>query len=167
MLKNMDYRQVFIPEIRWSYKTIAVLLFLAVMPNVLGYFSFSTPFGFNIHLFQYLIFLAALLYGPAGGGISGAAGSIYPAFALHNPYIIIGNMILGIFVGLFSKKTSIFLAVLAAYAIQLPFLWITDVYLAGMPVNIVQVVVFVLLIENILSAAAAKLTYKKAKELIA
>ena len=123
-------------------------------------------FGVRVHFFQYLIFLAAIIYGPAGGFISGAVGSIYTSFALNNPYIMIGNIILGTVFGVLIRlKWNIILAVLTSYLIQLPWLYLTDVYLVHMPVKVVQGVIIALLFSNILWAVVAKLSYKKIRNL--
>ncbi len=157
------YKNIFGIEFNW--KNAMLLIFLAALPNVVGLFH-TTIFGIRIHFFQYLIFLAAMIYGPAGGAMAGAFGSIHTAIALHNPYIVIGNIILGVFVGLFYKRINIVLAVLLAYAIQLPWLWMTDIYLAGMPVNVVNGVVLGLLVSNTIMAFIAWGTAKKIKQLV-
>lgn len=133
------------------------------MPNFLGLFSFQTPFGFRIHFFQYLIFLVAATYGPIGAAAVGAIGSVYTAVALHNPYVIIGNVILGFFAGLLVKRTSV-VAAMAAYLIQLPWLWISDVYLAGMPIPAVKVAIVSLFVSNLLLAGLAQLTSRPFRE---
>lgn len=148
-----------------NFRSIVPLLLLAVVPNFLGLFSFQTQFGFRIHFFQYLIFIVAATYGPIGAAAVGAIGSVYTAVALHNPYLIIGNVILGFFAGLFVKRTaSIVVAAMAAYLIQLPWLWISDVYLAGMPHPAVKVAVVSLLVSNLLLAGLAQLTSRPFKE---
>jgi hypothetical protein len=108
-----------------------------------------------------------MIYGPIGGLISGTIGSIYTAFALNNPYLIIGNIILGTLFGLFIRlKWNVILAVLTAYIIQLPWLLYTDIYLINMPVNIVKGIVIALFVSNILWAAIAGLTWKKVKSIV-
>ena len=108
-----------------------------------------------------------MIYGPIGGLISGAIGSIYTSIALNNPYLIVGNIILGTLFGLFIRlKWNIILAALTAYIIQLPWLLYTDIYLLNMPINIVKGIVIALLISNILWAIVAGLTWKKVKILI-
>ncbi len=150
-------------NIKWTWKTITLLTFLAIFPNILGLFH-TTLFGVRLHFFQYLIFLAAIIYGPAGGLISATFGSLYTAIALNNPYIIIGNIILGTLFGLFVRlKWNIIIAVLTAYLIQLPWLWITDVYFIGMPVNVVNKVVVGLFVSNIIWAIAAGWSYRRIK----
>jgi len=157
------YKNIFGFDIKWTWKTISLLAFLAIFPNILGLYH-TTLFGVRIHFFQYLIFLAALIYGPTGGLISGTAGSLYTAIALNNPYIIIGNIILGTLFGLFVRlKWNLIIAVLTAYLIQLPWLWFTDIYLIGMPVNVVKGIVIALFVSNILWAAVAGISYKKIK----
>lgn len=153
-------------NIKWTWKTIILLSFLAIFPNILGLYS-TTIFGVRIHFFQYLIFLAALIYGPAGGLISGAFGSLYTAIALHNPYVIMGNIILGTLFGLFVRlKWNLIIAAITAYLIQMPWLWVTDIYLANMPMKVVKGIVVALFFSDILWAAVAGLTYKKMKRAI-
>ena len=163
-----EYKAIFGTGVKFTYKSILLLGFLALFPNILGAIVIDTGLGFKLHLFQYLIFLAALLYGPFGGLVAGAFGSVYTAIALNNPYIVIGNMILGFFVGYFVKnrKLPVLPAVLLAYSIQLPWLWFTDIYLAAMPLNAVEMVVWALLFGNILWAILAGLTYKRIGKLI-
>jgi len=158
-----SYKNIF--GIRFNWKNLSFLVFLMVFPNILGLFHLNI-LDVRIHFFQYLIFLAAMIYGPVGGAFTGAAGSIYTAVALNNPYILIGNIILGVFVGLFYKKMNVILAVLLAYSIQLPWLWFSDIYLAGMPVNLVKGIVIGLFISNIVMALIAMATAKKIKALI-
>ncbi|MBW2974449.1 hypothetical protein KY366_01910 [Candidatus Woesearchaeota archaeon] len=149
------YKDIFDFNVRWTWKTITLLAFLAVFPNVLGLVH-TTVFGVRVHFFQYLIFLAAIIYGPAGGMVSGAFGSVYTAAALGNPYVIIGNVILGgVFGVLIRLKWHVISAVLTAYLIQMPWLWVTDVYLAGMPVKVVNGIVIALLISDVLWAVVA------------
>ena len=81
----------------------------------------STPWGFKIHYFQLAIFIAALVYGPRGGMLSGLVGSIYSAIAVGNTYIVASNAILGFFVGLFARRgIHTIPAVVLPYFIQLP-----------------------------------------------
>ena len=166
MISIYNYRNILNFNIKWTWKTISILAFLAIFPNVLGLFH-TTIAGVRIHFFQYLIFLAALIYGPIGGIISGAFGSIFTSIALNNPYIIIGNIILGTLFGIFIRlKWNIIIAALTAYLIQMPWLYVTDVYLAHMPVNIVKGIIIALFFSNILWAAIAGLTYKRIKRII-
>ena len=99
----MQYKNIFGFDV--NYKSITMLIVLALLPNFLGMLNLPTVLGFKIHTFQYVVFIAAALYGPVGGALSGGIGSIYTAFALGNPYIAIGNMILGFFVGFLLKNS--------------------------------------------------------------
>ncbi len=163
----MEYKNILDFNIKWTWKTISLLSFLAVFPNILGLFH-TTMFGVRIHFFQYLIFLAAIIYGPIGGLISGGFGSVWTAVALDNPYIIVGNMLLGSLFGLFVRlKWNIILAVVTAYLIQLPWLWVTDIYLVNMPVNVVKGIVVALFFSDILWAVVASWSSKYVEGLIA
>lgn len=159
-------KNIFNFNINWNPKTISLLTFLAIFPNILGLLNI-TLFGVKIHFFQYLIFLAAMLYGPKGGLISAGFGSLYTAILLNNPYIIIGNMLLGFITGfLIRLKWNIILAALTAYLIQLPWLIITDIYLAHMPISIVKGIIIALFISNLLWAIVAKTTVRYIVNLI-
>ena len=113
------------------------------------------------------MFLGGIIYGPVGGMVAGGVGSVWTAVGLGNPYIIVGNIILGFFVGYFVRlRWNIIMAVLVAYLIQLPWLWLTDVYLAGMPVNVVKGVVIGLFISNVIWAGAAGWSSRYVKRLV-
>jgi len=162
----MEYKNIFGFRNEWNWKTISLFCFLAVFPNILGLVHIDV-FGFRIHFFQYLVFLAAIVYGPVGGAVSGAFGSVYTATMLHNPYIIAGNIFLGFLVGLFVRhKFHIVLAAILAYLAQMPWLWYSDIYLAGMPVAVVQKIVVALLVSDVIMALAAGYSYKPVKALI-
>jgi uncharacterized membrane protein len=156
---NDFYRSAF--GVRFSLRSVSMLAFLAALPNLLGAIVMPTPLGFHFHLFQIGIFLAALLYGQWGGAVSGAFGSIFTAIALNNPFIIAGNIILGFFTGLFLKRVNIITAAMLAYAVQLPWLWYTDIFLAGMKAGAVKAVMWALLFSNLVWAAVAFLAGKK------
>jgi len=157
------YESIF--GLRLSHKSLLLLAFLALLPNALGMVVLQTPWGFNFHFFQIAIFLAALLYGKWGGALSGAAGSVYAAVALGNPFIIGGNVILGFFAGMFAKKGNALVAAMAAFAIQLPWLYFTDLAV-GMPELAVRGVMAALFFSNIAWAAAAGLVFKRIRAVI-
>ncbi|MBU0627755.1 MAG: hypothetical protein KKC75_01075 [Nanoarchaeota archaeon] len=160
------YRDILNFNIKWSYRSIITLALLAILPNWIGMYN-TTIFGFKIHFFQYLIFTAAMVYGPVGGIISGAFGSVWTAINMHNPYILIGNMLLGFLVGVFIRlKWNVILAVLTAYIIQMPWLWLTDVYLAGMPVKAVNMIVVALLFSDLIMGVLAGLSTKHLKKIL-
>ncbi|MFH2027920.1 MAG: hypothetical protein ABIJ08_02165 [Nanoarchaeota archaeon] len=163
----MQYKNIFNLNNEITWKSMTMLFFLAIMPNFLGMINIETQWGFKIHFFQYLIFLAAVIYGPTGGLISGAFGSFYTSITMNNPYIAIGNMILGLFVGLLVRlRWNMILAVLTAYLIQLPWLYYSDIYLAHMPFNVVIGVIIALSISNTIWAIMTRITYKQVKRLI-
>ena len=160
----MEYVNKFSFNIEWNYKTITMFLFLLLLPNLLGTINLGTIFGFKIHFFQLAVFIAALIYGPKGGFLSGLVGSIYSAFIMHNPYLVIGNAILGFFVGLFVRyKMHTIIAVLLAYVIQLPWLIITDYYIVNLPWGFIWRLMIALLISNLLWATIAHYTIKPIK----
>lgn len=151
----MDYKNIFLPEIKWDSKNIGLFISLLVLPNVLGMINLSTGFGFNMHFFQVAIFIAAFIYGPKGGLLSGLFGSAYSAIAMSNPYIIIGNAILGLCVGLFAQRFGAITSVALAYVVQLPWLLATDYYLVHMPTQVLALLVVSLAISNLIWAIVA------------
>lgn len=160
-----NYRNIF--SIEFNLKTITILTVLAILPNLLGMINMPTVFGFKIHTFQYVVFIAAALYGPIGGGISGGIGSMFSALALSNPYIIIGNIILGVVAGfMFKKGLNMIQAGMTAYAIQMPWLYVSDVYFVGMPHKIVVSIIVALLISDLVWSIAAHYTYKRINALV-
>jgi hypothetical protein len=155
----MEQKNIFLIETNW--KSLMLLMTLAVLPNLLGMINISTVFGFKIHTFQIAVFLAAAIYGPIGGLISGGLGSMFSAFAMGNPYIIIGNIILGFMAGLFVRKGfHLVIAAFFAYLVQMPWLYLTDIFLVGMPVAIVVKIMIALLVTDIIWAAVAQYVRK-------
>jgi hypothetical protein len=143
-------------EVRWNEKTIGVLIGLALIPNLLGMINLATPWGFKIHVFQAAIFLAALLLGRWAGLIAGLGGSVYVAAALSNPFILFGNALLGFFTGHFTEKGfRPVVAVMLAFAIQLPWLVVTDHLFMGLSWSFIGALVLSLAVSNLVWAVAA------------
>jgi hypothetical protein len=160
----MQYKNLFHNELNW--KSVSMLIILAVLPNMLGMLNITLPYG-KFHFFQFSILLAAAVFGPWGGLISGAFGSIYSAAVMHNPYIVIGNMILGFFAGyFFLKGMDILKATLLAFTIQLPWLFATDIYLVNMPVKVVIFIAVSLLVSNAIWAMLVQRAYKPVQSII-
>jgi hypothetical protein len=97
-------------------------------------------------------------------GIAGFLGPISMAYRLSpiNLYILLGNAILGFFTGFFFTHLKEIkgrpavpqvISVLAAYIIQAPYNYATDVYLMPLPSQVVLTIILPkLLLENIISA---------------
>jgi len=161
----MEYANKLSFDVEWNYKTIGLFIFLLALPNLLGAINIGTIWGFKLHFFQIAVFIAALVYGPTGGMLSGLVGSVYSAVVMHNPYIAVGNAILGFFAGFFVRyKMHTIIAVMLAYAIQLPWLVLTDYYLVNLPFGFIWKLVIALLISNIIWATAAHYTAKPIKK---
>lgn len=119
---------------QYPLRTLTLMSVLAILPNLLGMVNVSIPGGGHFHFFQLAIFLAAARYGVWGGVISGGFGSLLSASQMHNPWLIIGNMILGGVTGyLVERQWSLPLAALAGFAVQLPWLWFSDFVLMHLP----------------------------------
>ena len=164
---SMEYKNIFGFNINWNTKSISMFIVLLGIPNMLGMLNISTPFGFKIHFFQAAIILAALIYGPIGGLMSGITGSMFSAILMNNPYIIIGNAILGFFTGIFLRYgVKTIYAVLFAYLIQLPWLVLTDYYLVHLPWPFIQALIIALLISNTVWALVAHHSHKPLRRFI-
>ena len=124
-------------------------------------------FQIHVHVYQTGIFMIGFLFGPLYGALAGAVISSYNAlFVLHNPWVIGGNALLGLSAAFLYKRMRPLEAVLAAYALQLPYLFVTDVYFAGMPISAVGLVSIALLASNLLSGMVAwKITNAIANEI--
>jgi uncharacterized membrane protein len=134
---------------KWNTRTVSAFILLMVLPNMLGMLNIATPWGFKWHLFPAAIFAAAALFGPVGGLMSGLAGSAYSALIMSNPYLLVGNALLGLFAGLFMRKgVPTVLAVWLAFAVELPWLIVSDYYLVHLPASFIQTLVMGLFISN-------------------
>jgi uncharacterized membrane protein len=145
--------------VKINEKNITTLLFLVMLPNLLGALQLSTPWGFKIHFFQYAIFLAAFTFGPIGGLLSGSVGSLYAAYLMSNPYILIGNALLGLATGYFVRRGHSYLfSALLGFAVQIPWIVITDCFLMYLPASFVGGLLFTLAITNALWAVLARMS---------
>jgi len=140
----------------WNRKTVGVALLLVFLPNILSMVNLTTTGELKIHTFQVAIFLAASLLGPLGGLLSGLIGSLFSALTLSNPYLMIGNAILGFFTGWFLRRgiRPVF-AVWMAFCFQLLWLIPADYFLAGLSLSFIQNLVLMLFLSNTLWAAVA------------
>ena len=142
--------------VKINEKSIATLMLLMLLPNLVGVLHLSTPWGFKIHFFQYAIFLAAFTFGPIGGLLSGFAGSLYAAYLMTNPYILVGNALLGLFTGYFFRRGHTYLvSALLGFGIQIPWLVATDYFLMNLPASFIGGLLFALTLTNVLWAVLA------------
>lgn len=150
------------PNRSLTSKLIAFIAVMCAVANVLGFFTI--PIGITeIHLMQLPIILTGMALGPCSGGLVGFIGAAVMAFRLHppNPYILLGNAILGFMTGAFYsrlRKTRVrqiipqVISVLGAYFVQFPYVYVTDVYLMFIPSHIVLMLILPkLLIEDVIS----------------
>jgi uncharacterized membrane protein len=140
---------------------VAFVAAMSALSNVLAFLVIPTGMV-TLHLIQLPIVFAGLAAGSLAGGLVGFFGAFVMALTLAkpNPYIIVGNAILGFLTGLFYSRMRRFsrrivvpqiASVLSACALQLPYVYVTDVYLMGMPHAIVMGIIGVLLIEDLIS----------------
>ena len=169
MKNQMPFANVFLGREEFlevnSWKRVFASMFIAVVGFALTFFVVHA-FGLRFHFFQYSIILNALMFGPFAGLVTGALVSSYNAlFIVHNPFIIGGNALLGLLVALFAKRLKPFFAVLAAYAIQVPYLLVTDLAV-GMKLGFVLSIIVVLALENAVCAVLAGKSKNPLKKLL-
>ena len=141
-------------------KSIAILFVLALAGKLCNEINMPVLFGVKVHVFQYFILLAAFNFGPLGGAAVGAASCWITAMALGNPYIIIGNALLGFVAGFMFRKTEkIALSVVIAFLCQVVWILLSDILFMNMPAGRVGMIILSLLIFDILWTACAGLTY--------
>ena len=135
---------------RWS--ALAALGALAVGLTFLVF-----PFEqWELHFFQAAVFASAFLFGPLAGFAVGAVSSAYTGlYVIYNPWIIGGNAILGLAAAYFYTRMHPVKAALAAYAVQLPYLLVTDIYLASTPISFEAGLAVTLLAECIICGFVA------------
>ena len=126
---------------------------LVLLPCLLSLINVTFAGNWKIHFFPAAIFLAALSFGPAGGLIAGVTGSLYSAVFLGNPYLLVGNALLGFLTGVFFKKTGRMVpAAMLAFACQLPWLILSDYYFVHLSAGFIANLVIVLCLGNLLWA---------------
>jgi uncharacterized membrane protein len=132
--------------------------FLVIAPCLFSLININFAQSWKLHFFPAAIILAAIAFGAKGGMIAGISGSLYSAIFLGNPYIIVGNALFGLLTGVFYKKSDkIISSVLLAYTCELPWLVLSDYYLARLPADFIARLVVVLLLANLLWASLINL----------
>ena len=141
---------------------VAFVAAMSALSNALGLLVIPTGLV-TLHLAQLLVVFSGLAAGSVAGGLVGFFGTFVMAFTLArpNPYVIGGNAILGFLTGFFylrikgmSNRLILphMISVALAYVVQFPYVYVTDVYLMGMPNLVVVGILSVLFIEDLISA---------------
>jgi hypothetical protein len=116
----------------------------------------TVPFllGTGIHLFQVGIILAGVAGGPVSGFVTGSIGGLYMAIVRSDPTIAIGNGLLGLCTGIFSRKLRPVFAGLAAWVlIQAPWIYLTGTLILQVPAVTMQLVLVLVTLENLICAS--------------
>ncbi len=136
-----------------SLKTLAFTALVSGLAVSISLLTIPFIFGVNIHLFQAAIFIAAVAGGPLPGLTAGLFGGFYMASVRGDIAIIIGNGLLGLTAGLFARRFRPLVACLLAwFLIQLPWIFVIDVYLYRFPLVVVETILILLTVEDIISA---------------
>jgi hypothetical protein len=150
-----------------SRKVISALALLVVLPCLASLVNIPFAENWKIHFFPAAIILAAVFYGAGGGLAAGISGSLYSALFLGNPYVLVGNALLGLLTGIFYKKSGrIIPSVLLAFACQLPWLVLTDYYFVHLPAIFIARLAIVLFLTDVLWAALISLSIKPLRKLL-
>jgi hypothetical protein len=140
----------------WRTMLASTIFALIICPFVLSMIHIPTPWGIRIHCFQLALIWGAYLCGPFGGILAGAAGSFAGALMMANPYIIIGNMILGAAIGYFAERgIRPLFAIWFAFLIQLPWLVISDYFFMSLSTQFIKNLILSLFLSNTLWALVA------------
>jgi hypothetical protein len=140
---------------------------LILLPCLTSLVNINFAQDWKIHFFPAAIILASVFFGAGGGLVAGIAGSLYSALFLGNPYLIVGNALFGLLTGIFYKKMSnIIIAVLLAFACELPWLILSDYYLVHLPMAFIGRLVLVLLLTNVLFAALIQAGIKPLRKIL-
>jgi len=133
----------------WRGGLVSPLFILIFLPLVLSLVHMATPWGFRIHFFQSAVICGAYLFGPVGGGIAGAAGSFAGALIMANPYLIVGNVILGTATGLFARQgVRPLFAIWLAFLFQVPWLIASDYIFMGLSIDFIGGLILSLFLSN-------------------
>lgn len=151
-----------------QYRRMAVAFFLLiVIPFVLSLINLQFAQQWKVHFSPAAIILAALIFGATGGLVAGVAGSLYSAFLLGNPYLMLGNAILGFCTGIFYRKTDkLMFSVFLAFICQLPWLIVSDYYFMHLSGEFILRLVVVLFLADILWAALISAMNKPLRNLL-
>lgn len=139
--------------------------FTAVISALTVVFSVLTvPFMFEtrIHFFQAGIMLAGVAGGPLSGLITGSVGGLYVATIRSDPTIVVGNGLLGLSTGVFSRKLRPVLAGLVAWVlIQAPWIYLTGTFIFHVPDVAMQTILALLTVEDAICASVVDILIKR------
>lgn len=154
-----------ITEIKSHRRVAQAFGLLVLLPSFLSLINVTFAQSWKIHFFPAAIFLSAVSFGPIGGLIAGVTGSLYSAIFLGNPYLMVGNALLGVMTGVFFRKTGKMIpSVMLAFACQLPWLVVSDYYFMHLPTEFIAKLAVVLLLGNLLWALLIHLNMKPIKK---
>jgi len=137
-------------------RLVAFTAVVSALTAVLSVLSVPFLLGTRVHFFQAGIILAGVVGGPIGGLIAGSFGGLYVAMSRSDPTIVIGNGLLGLFTGVFSRRFRPVLAGLAAWTfVQAPWIYLTGTFILRVPTAAMQLVLVLLTVEDLICASVA------------
>jgi hypothetical protein len=137
-----------------SSRFVAFTTAVSALTVALSFLTVPFLFGTGTHFFQAGILLAGVAGGPLSGLIVGSVGGVYMATARSDPTIVVGNGLLGLFAGIFSRKFKPLFAGVAAWAlVQAPWIYLVDTVVFHIPGVAVQTILGLLTLEDVVCAA--------------
>jgi uncharacterized membrane protein len=133
---------------------VALTAAVSALTVALSFLTVPFLFGTGIHFFQAGILLAGVVGGPLSGLIVGSVGGVYIATVRSDPTIVVGNGLLGLFAGVFSRKFRPLYAGVAAWVlVQAPWIYFVDTFVFHIPGVAVQTILGLLTVEDVVCAS--------------
>jgi hypothetical protein len=137
-----------------SSRFVAFTAAIGALTVMLSFLTVPFLFGTGIHFFQAGTLLAGVAGGPLSGLIVGSVGGVYMATTRSDATIVIGNGLLGLFAGIFSRKFRPLVAGVAAWVlVQAPWIYLVDTFVFHVPVMVVQTILGLLTVEAVVCAS--------------
>jgi uncharacterized membrane protein len=137
-----------------SSRLVAFTAVISALTVALSFLTVPFLFGTRIHFFQAGILLAGVAGGPLSGLITGSVGGLYVAAMTSDPTIVLGNGLLGLFAGIFSRKLRpVFAGLLAWGLIQAPWIYVTGTLIFHVPEVGMQAILLLLTVEDVICAS--------------
>jgi len=123
-------------------KSIAFIALMGALGNVFGFFPITIPTGsipvsVVVNFSQLPALLTAVGVGSLEGGLVGLLATLASTILyIRNPFVPVGNFILGYAAGYFAKKRRPVLSCLLGELVESPFLWASMIVWSGMVMGI-------------------------------
>jgi riboflavin transporter FmnP len=123
-------------------RSIAFIALMGALGNVFGFFPITIPTGnipvsVVVNFSQLPALLTAVGVGPMEGGFVGLLSTLASTILyIRNPFVPLGNFILGYAAGYFAKKRRPIVSCLLGEVAESPFLWLSMVVWSGVVMGV-------------------------------